>query len=150
MRANISLTPKQLGTAIASVAVGGALGTAIRDLILKLEPTRASTGWTASTAQAVHPSWFHSIPWVLLAINFVGVFVATRLLLRPLRHHDPNDPTRLLVITGFLGGLTSYSGLYVDFNVLWHLSVPGCLLVGLMAILSGAAAAWLAMWRLTS
>jgi len=48
---------------------------------------------------------------------------------------------RLVLVTGFLGGLTSYSGLFVDLATIWHLTIGGCLLVAAGAILSGLFAA---------
>ena len=151
MRPHTTLSPRQLAFALMAVAAGGAYGTILRDLLLKID--RPFTGWTgyaplqASSPWRAAQDWTHSIPWVLLVINVVGVYVATRLLRGPLRGHDPNDPVRLLVITGFLGGLTSYSGLFVDFDLLWHRSIAGCLLVAAMAILSGVLAAELGLKR---
>ena len=144
MRANITLSPRKMTIALIAVAVGGAVGTLVRDLLLKLQSTRPITGWTGY-APLQSQSWIPAIPWILLAINFVGVAVATWALAHPLRAHDPNDPTRLLVITGLFGGFTSYSSLYVDFDVLWHRSVTGCLLVAVGAVLSGIVAAWLGL-----
>jgi len=137
MRANITLTPRQLGVAIGAVAVGGAVGTLVRYLSLHLqhEPSLTSS----------HVTWQSQIPWVLLLINFVGTLIATGLMRGPLRHHDPNDPTRLLLITGVLGGFTSYSSLFASLGAIWHLSVPASLLVGSGAIGSGVVAAWLGL-----
>jgi fluoride ion exporter CrcB/FEX len=53
----------------------------------------------------------------------------------------------VLVITGFFGGLTSYSGLYVDLAAIWHVCVGGCLAVAAGAILSGVFAGWLGLQR---
>lgn len=145
MRANITLTPRQFAVALGAVAAGGGVGTLLRDLLTGLYAVPASSGWTAYVPHT--PSWTTQIPWVLLTINLVGVFVATRLLRGPLRHHDPNDPVRLLVITGFLGGLTSYSGLFVALAALWHLSIAGSLLVATGAIVSGVLSAWLGLGR---
>jgi fluoride ion exporter CrcB/FEX len=133
MPAHVTLSPKQLGFAMLFVALGGAFGTLIRDLLLKINIYSIPRG------TAVYPStdWTHQIPWVLLAINTVGVFTATYLLRHRLKHHDPSDPMRLVLVTGFLGGLTSYSGLFVDFAAIWHLSIGGCLLVAAAAILAG-------------
>jgi fluoride ion exporter CrcB/FEX len=55
--------------------------------------------------------------------------------------------TRLVVITGFFGGFTSYSSLYVSFGAIWHVSVLGAVLAGLVAVLSGVVAAWLGAKR---
>ena len=62
-----------------------------------------------------------------------------------LRHHDPNDLARLVVVTGFFGGFTSYSGLFVDIANVWHLSVAGGLGVLVSAVLSGVLAGWLGL-----
>jgi fluoride ion exporter CrcB/FEX len=143
MRSHITLSPKQLGLAMLFVALGGAVGTLIRDLALKINL------YTIPRGVAIYPSpdWTHQIPWVLLAINTIGVFVATDLLRHRLRHHDPNDPMRLLLVTGFLGGLTSYSGLFVALASIWHLTIGGCLLVATGAILSGLFAGMLGLGR---
>lgn len=125
------------------VALGGAVGTLLRDLLLKINLYAIPRG------TAVYPStdWTHQIPWVLIAINTVGVFVATDLLRHRLRRHDPNDPMRLVLVTGFLGGLTSYSGLFVDLAAIWHLTIGGCLLVAAGAILAGLSAGMLGLGR---
>jgi fluoride ion exporter CrcB/FEX len=143
MRSPITLSPKQLGIAMFFVAFGGAVGTLIRDLLLKLNLYDIPRGI------AVYPStdWTHQIPWVLLAINTIGVYIATDLLRHRLKHHDPNDPFRLLLVTGFLGGLTSYSGLFVALAAIWHLTIGGCLLVAVGAILSGVFAGMLGLGR---
>jgi fluoride ion exporter CrcB/FEX len=143
MRSHITLSPKQLGVAMLFVALGGAIGTLIRDLLLKIDLYGISRG----SAVYSTPDWTHQIPWVLLGINTFGVFVATDLLRHRLKHHDPNDPMRLVLVTGFLGGLTSYSGLFVDLAVIWHLTIGGCLLVTAGAILSGLFAGMLGLGR---
>ena len=139
MPANLTLKPREFVMALSSTAVGGLVGTLLRDLLTSLEhlPSSSSTNVT----------WPQEIPWMLLAINFVGVFIATRLLRGPLRAHDPNDLTRLLIITGFFGGLTSYSGLFVDVAAIWHLCIGGAIGVALGAILSGVLAGWLGLLR---
>src|ERR1017187_1915021 len=143
MRSHITLSPKQLGLAMLVVALGGAVGTLIRDLSSKIN----LYGSPPSPGSFYLPDWTHRIPWVLLAINTVGVFVATDLLRHRLKHHDPNDPMRLLLVTGFLGGLTSYSGLFVNLAAIWHLTIGGCLLVTAGAILSGLFAGMLGLGR---
>ncbi|HVA53984.1 MAG TPA: CrcB family protein [Acidimicrobiales bacterium] len=125
--------------ALSSTAIGGFVGTMLRDLLTSIEHLPSPTSNSVT--------WPQEIPWMLLVINFVGVFVATRLLRGPLRHHDPNDLTRLLVITGFFGGLTSYSGLFVDIAAIWHVCVGGAIGVALGAVLSGVVAAWLGLLR---
>lgn len=107
----------------------------MRDLLLKWQPAPSGSDWTSR------------IPWVLLAINVVGVYLATKLLRGALRSHDPNDLTRLLLITGLFGGFTSYSSLFVALAAIWHLSIAGSLFVALLALVSGVIAAWLGLVR---
>ena len=141
MAPHTTLSPRQLTLAILVVALGGALGTALRDLSLKLNSTTWMTDLIGSNG------WASRIPWILALINLVGVYAATKSLRGPLAHHDPNNLTRLVVITGFFGGFTSYSSLFVSLDAIWHVSVAGALLTGLGAVLSGAGAAWLGARR---
>ncbi|MFI5035253.1 MAG: fluoride efflux transporter FluC [Acidimicrobiales bacterium] len=134
MRPSNTLAPKQLATAVGVVALGGALGTLVRDLASRLEPAAASSS-----------DWVAHVPWVLLAINVAGAYAATWLLRRPLRGHDPNDRWRLIVVTGFFGGLTSYSGLFVGVADVWHRCPGGGLVVAVGAVTSGVAAAGLGL-----
>lgn len=134
MRPSLTLSPRQLALAVLVVAAGGALGTLLRDLLVRLEP-----------ADAASSDWVTQIPWVLLAINTAGAYLATWLLRGPLRGHDPNDRWRLVVVTGFFGGLTSYSGLFVDVAGVWHRCPGGGLLVACGAVLAGAFAASLGL-----
>jgi CrcB protein len=143
MPSHLTLSPKQFLLALGLVAVGGGIGTMLRDLLTKVDPTKVLTHST----NVGSVSWIDAVPWMLLAINTLGVFVATDLLRRRLHHRDPNSPLRLLMITGFLGGLTSYSGLFVDLATLWHLSIGGCLLTAVGAILAGVFAGWLGLGR---
>ena len=132
-----TLTPRQLAVAILVVAAGGAVGTLLRDLALRID----SSHWYE---QVVGTSgWASRVPWILALINVVGVYFATVTLQGPLVRHDPNNLTRLVIITGFFGGFTSYSSLYVSLGSIWHVSVLGALLAALTAVLSGVAAAWL-------
>lgn len=141
MAPHTSLSPRQLSLAVLVVAGGGALGTLLRDLSLRI----GSTHWYASLVGVT--GWASRVPWILGLVNVVGVYLATRALRGPLAHHDPNDLTRLVVITGFFGGFTSYSSLYVSFGAIWHVSVLGAVLAGLVAVLSGVVAAWLGAKR---
>lgn len=118
--------------AVLAVALGGATGTLVRDLLLRsnwLNFASHNTGWVAYAP--LRASWTAQIPWMLLLINVLGVFFATLALSGPLHHHDPNDLARLVVITGFFGGFTSYSGLFVDLAGVWHASVTGGVVVAL-------------------
>lgn len=137
MHANITLKPREFVIVLSCAAIGGFVGTLIRFVCTSLEhlPPPSHSGVT----------WLQEIPWALLALNAVGAFLATRLLRGPLRQHDPNDRTRVLIVTGFFGGLTSYSGVFVDLASVWHISAPGGLVVLMWAIASGLAAGWLGL-----
>lgn len=139
MPANITLKPREFVMALSSTAAGGFVGTLLRDLLTGAEHLPSTS--------IANVTWPQEIPWILLAINFVGVLLVTRLLRGRLRHHDPNNLTRLLIVTGFFGGLTSYSGLFIDLAAIWHVSVAGCLVVSIGAVASGVLAGWLGLMR---
>ena len=147
MTANNILSRRQFVLALLAVSVGGAAGTLLRDLLLRLQSTSIPRGVAVYSSSSSNGTWPSHIPWVLLAINFVGVYLATMLLRGALRRRDPNDLTRLLVITGFFGGFTSYSGLFVDLAVIWHLSIAASICVAVGAVGSGIFAAWLGLGR---
>ena len=143
---NTSLSARQLAKAVVAVALGGGLGTLLRDLLLHSNWLVASTIPRGTAVYGPHtPSWASQVPWMLLLINFVGVLVATLVLAGPFRHHDPNDLARLVVITGFFGGFTSYSGLFVDIAAVWHLSALAGLGVLAGAVASGVLAGWIGL-----
>ncbi len=132
-----TLRPHAMPAMVGAVLLGGALGTALRDLALKAD----STSWYRDVVGV--QGWASRVPWILGAINLLGVYCATFALRGPLVRHDPNNLTRLLVITGFFGGFTSYSSLYVAVGAIWHVSVAGALLTAVGAVVSGIVAAWL-------
>ena len=110
------------GLLVLAVAVGGALGAVVRQLT---SVSLAGRG---------------RIPWGVLVVNVVGSFVAGLALGMPL------DPTgQLVVLTGFCGGLTTFSTLSVETLQLIldgkrraaAVSVVLNLLLGLAAVLAG-------------
>lgn len=137
MASSTSLSTRQLALSVLVVAAGGGVGTLLRDLALRLDTTQ----WYRHVVGT--SGWASRVPWTLALINVLGVYFATVALRGPLVRHDPNNLTRLVLITGFFGGLTSYSSLYVALGAIWHVSVPGALLTAATAVLSGVAAAWL-------
>ena len=156
--ANLTLAPRQFVKALIAVFVGGAMGTFFRDVALKIDPVPKTSNVCLriaffGTGGAHCPDgrapvwWFRDVPWTLLVINALGVFLVTRLLRTILRGHDPNDLTRLFVVTGFFGGFTSYSTLISDLAPLWSLSKAGASLVAAAALLSGVLAAWVGLGR---
>lgn len=133
MAPHLSLSPREFARALGIVLVGGALGTLVRDLALSLQPTSHSSGWLAR------------VPWVLLVINALGVYIAVRWLRGRLRARDPNDPARLFAVTGLLGGFTSYSSLVVAWNDVTQRNVAAGVILAVLSVLSGVAAAELAL-----
>ena len=118
-----------------AVAVGGLVGTAARYLLAGELPTDAGA-WPTAT----------------LVVNLVGAFVLG-VLLEGLTRSGPDDGwrrrVRLGVGTGFCGGLTTYSALAVQVDLLvrdgrWGLAATYgviSVLAGLLACATGVAVA---------
>lgn len=137
MAAHHPLPRRQLLVAVAAVAVGGAVGTLLRVVALRIDSTRWFVELVGTSGWATH------VPWILALINVVGVYFAAAALNGLLLRRGPNDLGRLVIITGFFGGLTSYSSLFVSVGAIWHVSVWGAVFTVLCAVLSGVGAAWL-------
>jgi len=122
-------TPLHLrADAIALVAVGGAVGTLARYGLAELDPTPAG-GW----------------PWATFLANLAGALVLG-MLLELLARRGPDTGARqrlrLLLGTGFCGGLTTYSTLAVESDLLVRAERPGLALGYLAAsVAAGFAAA---------
>ncbi|GAA4400698.1 fluoride efflux transporter FluC [Tsukamurella soli] len=121
-------------TSIALVFVGGAVGTAARYGLARLLPT--SPGHFA---------------WSTFIVNMVGAFVLgvlleTLVLSGP--DHGVRRHTRLLLGTGFCGGLTTYSTFMLDIHTMLAGADVGTALVYVVATITGgvlAATAGVAM-----
>ena len=96
MRANITLTPKQLTLAAASVALGGGVGTLLRALALRIQDNNRFETLIGAVPHNGLMNWWGHVPWILEILNIAGVYLATRILRGPLKNHDPNDLTRVL------------------------------------------------------
>jgi CrcB protein len=110
------------------VAIGGAAGAAARYGVAQWVNSRL--GWT--------------FPWGTLTVNVTGSFIIGVLL--TLLVARGSDPTlRLLLVTGFLGGYTTFSSFSFETITLLHaqqwllalLYVAGSLLLGLLACAVG-------------
>jgi CrcB protein len=80
-------------TSIAAVLLGGAAGCLVRYFVTL----------TFASQQGL------TFPWATLLVNLVGSLfmgIAAKLLLGP---HGPIEPWRILILVGFLGGLTTFS-----------------------------------------
>lgn len=113
------------------VALGGALGACARYL----------TG--LATLRLIGPGF----PWGTLIVNVLGSFVMG-LLVVALAHWGANRMAPLLM-TGFLGGFTTFSAFSLDAMTLWErgdslaaaVYVGGSLILSLGAIVAGVALA---------
>jgi fluoride ion exporter CrcB/FEX len=118
---------------VLAVLAGGLAGGAIRYVATVL--TDHSSPLSASLAVR------SQIDLRLLAVNSVGVFVASWLLLGPLAQRSPDDPWRLFCTTGLLGGLTTYSSLVVSVGYLWRANPAVAVLEMLVSLTMGLGAA---------
>ena len=106
------------------VALGGAAGAAARYGVVQW--TGARWGWT--------------FPWGTLAVNVTGS-LAIGLVMTLLLTRDADSMVRLLLVTGFLGGYTTFSAFSFEILALlearrWDaaaLYVGGSVLLGLLA-----------------
>ncbi len=80
------------------VAVGGAVGSMLR-YATNLGATRL-----------LGPGF----PWGTLIVNVVGSFVIGVFVETIARRFDASEPVRLLLVTGFLGGFTTFSSFSLD------------------------------------
>jgi CrcB protein len=114
------------------VMAGGALGAGARFLI----------GAALLRQLGTH------FPWGTFAVNLIGSFGAG-LLIAWLQRPDAAPWLRPLLMTGLLGGLTTYSALMVDCLLLWHeIERPGLALTYLGLTLAGGIALLLLGWQL--
>ena len=95
-------------TRVAALAIGGALGVNARY-------------WLTIAIDRAVGSRF---PWATFAINVSGAF-ALGLLAACLARVHPNAPARLAILSGFLGGYTTFSTFTLESRVLWAAGTPG-------------------------
>lgn len=112
------------------VAVGGAAGAAAR----------------YGVAQWAGGRWGWSFPWGTLAVNITGS-LAIGLLMALIIGHGADPAFRLLLVTGFLGGYTTFSAFSLESLTLIEtrrfgeaaLYVAGSALLGIIACFAGLA-----------
>ncbi len=122
------------------LSIGGALGVNARFWLGVL--INRSTGGGSSS----------SFPWATVTINVTGSF-AIGFLAVILAHHWPHRLGRLLVVTGFLGGYTTFSSFTFESLQLWEsgqkslaaANTVGSVIGGLAAVVLGVAVgrAWI-------
>lgn len=117
------------------VFVGGGLGAAVRHGINRIGLALLGPGF----------------PWWTLAINVVGSFLIG-LLAGLFGALESGGQMRLFLVTGFLGGFTTFSAFSLDALTLWQRGeawqaggyVLGNVVLSLLAVVAGLAAARLA------
>lgn len=86
------------------VALGGAIGATLRHLVGVL-----TLRWLGS-----------GLPWGTLAVNIVGSFVMGVVAELIARRFDASMELRMFLMTGILGGFTTFSSFSLDTAVLWE------------------------------
>jgi fluoride exporter len=113
------------------VAIGGAAGSVCRYLV------------GMATLRLFGPNF----PWGTLTVNIVGSLAIGLLVELIARRFDASMDLRLLVITGFLGGFTTFSAFSLDVISLFErgavlqagLYVASSILFSLLAVVAGLA-----------
>ncbi len=89
--------------AYVAVAIGGAIGS-----VARLGVTRLSQAWLGG-----------GFPWGTFAVNLLGC-TAMGVLAALLAARPGDDPWRLFLLTGILGGFTTFSAFSLDALSLWE------------------------------
>ncbi len=113
------------------VAVGGAIGAALRHLV------------NLASLRLFGPNF----PWGTMAINIAGSFAMGVFIELLARRFNASSELRLFVATGILGGFTTFSAFSLDFATLWERgeAMPA---VGyaVASVVGAIAAIFLGMW----
>ena len=115
------------------VALGGAIGAAIRHLV------------NLGSLRLVGPAF----PWGTMAINIAGSFAMGVFVELLARRFNASNELRLFVAAGILGGFTTFSAFSLDFAVLWEKGAAASALAYALASVVGSliaifAGLWLA------
>jgi CrcB protein len=118
---------------LALVAVGGAIGAALRHLVNLASLRLVGAGF----------------PWGTMAINIVGSMAMGIFVELLARRFNASNELRLFVATGILGGFTTFSAFSLDFATLWQrgemtsaaLYAAGSVVLSILALFAGL---WLA------
>ena len=126
--------PTSLVTNVLLVAAGGAVGSVARYAINGLALRVAGKDLTAGTR----------FPLGTLTANLLGCLIIGILLFFIMDRNQPSAWVRLLVITGFLGGLTTFSSFGYETILLMQNGEVGRALLNIGAnVVLGLAAVWL-------
>ncbi len=103
------------------ICCGGAFGTGARYLL---------GGWIARTSQS-------TFPFGTLSVNLLGSFAIGLVMAIAMRGGSMSETTRLVLVTGVLGGFTTYSAFNQETLELLRQGAPGLGLLNVGATLAG-------------
>ena len=113
------------------VAVGGAIGAALRHLV------------NLGALRLVGPNY----PWGTMAINIAGSLAMGVFIELLARRFNASNELRLFIATGILGGFTTFSAFSLDFAVLWErgAALPA-LAYAIASVVGSILALFLGLW----
>ena len=112
-------------TSLALVAIGGAAGSVLRYLTSVL-----ALAWLGP-----------AFPWGTLAVNAIGSLV-----IGAMAGADLEGQARLLLVTGFLGGFTTFSAFSLEATMLWGRAPALSIAYVAASVLLGAACCLAGFW----
>jgi CrcB protein len=112
---------------VALAAIGGAIGSALRYLVGLAFVTRFGPAY----------------PWATLTVNVVGCFAMGMIVETIARRFGTSDTLRTFLMTGVLGGFTTFSAFALDFSALTARSGA---ISGLVYVIASVVASILALY----
>ncbi len=113
---------------VASVAAGGAIGASARFAV---------GVWLVPVGR---------LPWSIVTVNVLGCLTAGFVSTVMMQRAQLSEPLQLFIITGFLGGFTTFSAFSVDTLRLAEAGQPGIaminILINVLGSLSAVAIGW--------
>ena len=128
-----------IGTVLAVVA-GGAVGAPLRYLVDRSVTDRVTARMSARAAGASGAALF---PWGLFVVNVVGSLIAGVVLAAT------TGDLRVLLLVGFCGAFTTFSGFAWETDRLWP-EARAMFWLAVVAVPVACVAAFMIAWRLTS
>jgi CrcB protein len=128
-----------MGTVLA-VAAGGAVGAPLRYLVDRLVTDRVTRSTAERAAGASGPALF---PWGLLVVNVLGSLIAGVVLA------STSGDLRMLLLVGFCGAFTTFSGFAWETDRLWP-DARRQFWLTVICFPVACVAAFLVAWRLTA
>lgn len=95
-------------------------------------------------AKVPQPRWLAEFPWGTFAVNILGCFIIGLIYGLIARHVTLSEEMKLLLTTGFCGGLTTFSTFSHENLLLFSgNNHPTLLLYAVASLIIGFASAWL-------